>query len=147
MIARSKALFISLEKHQVKYVVIGGVAAILHGVPRMTGDIDLLIEATVENARRMLAVLQDLGYDTADLVDPEGLGQVKYLMFENGIKIDVMLQIPGLDFATAWVNKVTMYTGRQPFYVLAKSDLITAKYAAGRERDLEDAAVLQATEG
>ena len=48
MIARSKALFTSLEKHNVRYVVIGGIAAILHGVPRMTGDIDLFIETTKE---------------------------------------------------------------------------------------------------
>ena len=93
MIARSKALFACLEKNKVKYVVIGGVAAILHGVPRMTGDIDLLIEASLENARCMLQTLQDLGYDTADLVTPEGLAAVKLLMFETGIKIDVMRHI------------------------------------------------------
>lgn len=144
MIARSKALFASLEKHNVKYVVIGGIAAILHGVPRMTGDIDLFIEATVENARRILAVLAELGYDTADLVNPEGLVLVKFLFFENGIKIDVMLQIPGLDFATAWQNKLTRHTGEQMFYILAKEDLIAAKRAAGRQRDLEDVAVLEA---
>ncbi|MEZ4866118.1 MAG: nucleotidyltransferase [Caldilineaceae bacterium] len=143
MIARSKALFASLEKYNVKYVVIGGVAAILHGVPRMTGDIDLLIEATIANAQRMLAVLKDLGYETADLVDPAGLVLVKFLIFENGVKIDVMLQIPGLDFATAWKNKLTRYTGEQPFYVLAKDDLIATKRAAGRQRDLEDVAALE----
>ena len=144
MIARSKALFTSLEKHSVKYVVIGGIAAILHGVPRMTGDIDLFIEATIANAERMLAVLSELGYETARLVKPEGLILVKLLMFENGIKIDIMLQIPGLDFATAWANKLTRQAGEQSFYILAKEDLIAAKRAAGRQRDLEDVAVLEA---
>ncbi len=144
MIARSRTLFTSLEKQKVKYVVIGGVAVVLHGVPRMTGDVDLLIEASVENATRMLAVLHDLGYPTANLVSAQGLSAVKYLMFENGIRIDVMLEIPGIDFATAWANKVTMHTGRQPFYVIAKTDLIIAKRAAGRHQDLEDAAALEA---
>jgi hypothetical protein len=126
--------------------VIGGVAAILHGVPRMTADIDLLIESTVDNAQRMLAVLKDLGYATADLVEAQGLTPVKLLMFENGIKIDVMLQIPGLHFATAWKNKLTMHINEQSFYILAKADLISAKLAAARQRDLEDVAVLQAIE-
>jgi hypothetical protein len=124
-------------------VVIGGVAVILHGVPRMTGDIDLFIEATVENTRRMLMVLEELGYKASDLVTPEGLAAVKLLMFENGIKVDVMLEIPGLDFATAWANKLVMRAGDQEFYLVSKADLIAAKQAAGRQRDLEDVAALQ----
>jgi hypothetical protein len=123
--------------------VIGGVAVVLHGVPRMTGDIDLFIEASVENARRMLAVLRELGYETSDLVTPEGLAAVKLLMFENGIKVDVMLDIPGLDFATAWANKLVKRAGEQEFYLVSKADLIAAKQAAGRPRDLEDVAALQ----
>ena len=145
MITRSRALFASLEKHQVKYVVIGGVAVILHGVPRMTGDIDLFIAATRDNIQRMLSVLQTLGYETADLVTPDGLAAVKLLMFENGIKVDIMLEIPGLDFATAWANKLVLHIDGQEFYLVAKADLIAAKRAAGRRRDLEDVAALTAS--
>jgi hypothetical protein len=143
MITRSKALFAALEKNNVKYVIIGGVAAILYGVPRMTGDIDLFIEASLDNARCLLNALNDLGYDTAELVTPDGLIAVKLLMFENGIKIDVMLDIPGLDFATAWANRETMYAGQQMFYIISKTDLITSKIASGREKDLADVAALQ----
>jgi hypothetical protein len=143
MIARSKALFACLEKNRVNYVVIGGVAAILHGVPRMTGDIDIFIEASPENAGKMLKTLRDLGYETSELVTPAGLIAVKLLMFENGIKIDVMMQIPGLDFATAWANKEVKYAGEQQFYIISKADLIASKLAAGRERDLADVAALR----
>jgi hypothetical protein len=142
MIAHSKALFTSLERNNVKYVVIGGVAAILHGVPRMTADIDLFIEASLDNAQRMLNTLQDLGYETSELVTPEGLVAVKLLMFENGIKIDVMMQIPGVIFETAWANKEVRYAGEQSFYIMSKADLIAAKLASGRQRDLADVAAL-----
>ena len=142
MIARSRALFACLEKHKVKYVVIGGVAAILHGVPRMTGDIDLLIEAKLDNAQRMLDVLKELGYETSDLVTPAELIKVKLLMFENGIKVDVMMHIPGVDFATAWVNKELQYADDQPFYLMSKADLVASKLAAGRQKDLADVEVL-----
>jgi hypothetical protein len=123
-------------------VVIGGVAAILHGVPRMTGDIDIFIEPGAENARRMLNALGDLGYETSELVTPEGLAAVKMLIFENQIKIDVMLKIPGLDFATAWANRQIQSVGDQTFYIVSKADLIASKLASGRKRDLADVAAL-----
>jgi hypothetical protein len=126
-------------------VVIGGVAAILHGVPRMTGDIDLLIEASLDNARRMLAVLKELGYDTSEFVTPAELLSVKLLMFENGIKIDVMMQIPGLDFSTAWNNKEIHCVDEQAFYLVSKADLIASKLAAGRQKDQEDVKALTQT--
>lgn len=142
MITRSKGLFACLKKNRVRYVVIGGVAAILHGVPRMTGDIDIFIKSSHENAGRMLNTLRDLGYETSELVTPAGLTAVKMLMFENGIKIDVMLKIPGVEFATAWANRQIQYIGDQEFYIISKEDLIASKLAAGRKRDLADAAAL-----
>lgn len=143
MISRSKALFASLEKNRVKYVIIGGVAAILHGVPRMTGDIDLFIESGHENAGRMLNTLRELGYETSELITPVGLSAVKMLMFENGIKIDVMLKIPGVAFAEVWANRQIQYIGDQEFYIISKADLIASKLAAGRKRDLDDVAALR----
>ena len=52
MLDRLQAVFRCLHAHDVKYIVIGGIAAALHGVPRATFDLDVLIEATTENARR-----------------------------------------------------------------------------------------------
>ena len=57
MLNQLQAVFACLQRHDVKYVVIGGIAAILHGVPRATFDLDVLIEATDENARRLLDAL------------------------------------------------------------------------------------------
>ncbi|OQY43703.1 MAG: hypothetical protein B6242_14235 [Anaerolineaceae bacterium 4572_78] len=90
-----------------------------------------------------IAWLDDLGYDTAELVTPDGLVAVKFLIFENGIKIDVMLNIPGLDFVTAWANRETMYVGEQVFYIISKTDLIASKLASGRKKDLTDVVALQ----
>ena len=66
-------VFSSLNSHGVKYLVIGGIAAIAHGVPRNTFDLDILIEATPENARRLLDALSDAGLGTALLTSPEEL--------------------------------------------------------------------------
>ena len=51
MLNRLQDVFESFQKHQVKYLIIGGIAAVLHGVPRATFDLDILIEATPDNAQ------------------------------------------------------------------------------------------------
>ena len=65
MLNRLKGVFESFQKHDVKYVVIGGIATILYGVPRATFDLDILIEATPENTHRLLDALIDAGIGTA----------------------------------------------------------------------------------
>jgi hypothetical protein len=54
-----------LNSHRVKYVVIGGTAAVLYGVPRATFDLDILIEATPENASGLLDAFREAGFGTA----------------------------------------------------------------------------------
>lgn len=51
MLNQLQGVFSSLQKHKVKYIVIGGIAAVLHGIPRATFDLDILIEATEENCQ------------------------------------------------------------------------------------------------
>jgi hypothetical protein len=67
MLNQLQGVFSSFQSHNVRYVIIGGIAAILYGVPRATFDLDILIEATPENAQRLLAALLDAGLGTADL--------------------------------------------------------------------------------
>jgi hypothetical protein len=50
MLNRLLDVFASFQRHKVKYLVIGGIAAVLHGVPRATFDLDILIEASSDNA-------------------------------------------------------------------------------------------------
>jgi predicted nucleotidyltransferase len=61
MLNRLRDVFKSFQQHEVKYVVIGGIASVLHGVPRATFDLDILIEATPQNAERLLQALLDAG--------------------------------------------------------------------------------------
>ena len=73
MLNRLQSVFLSFQRHRVKYVVIGGIASILHGVPRATFDLDVLIEASPENARHLLDALLDAGLGTASLTTPEDI--------------------------------------------------------------------------
>jgi len=67
MLNRLKGVFKSFQQHDVRYVVIGGIAAVLYGVPRATFDMEILIEATSENAQQLIDALIDAGMGTATL--------------------------------------------------------------------------------
>ena len=143
MLNQLKGVFSSLQKHDVKYIVIGGIAAVLHGVPRATFDLDILIEATPTNAQKLLDAFMDAGLGTASLVTTDELLAHEITIFKDRVRIDVQTSTPGIDFGKALDNCETMNFQGQIFYVLSKDDLIASKRAAGRKVDLEDVYLLE----
>jgi len=143
MLNRLQGVFASLHRHNVKYVIIGGIAAVLHGVPRATFDLDILIEATPENAQHLLAALLEAQLGTAALTTGEDLLAHEITIFRDWVQIDVQTRTPGIEFAAAWKRRETMCYQGQDFYVVSKADLIASKRAAGREQDLEDVRLLE----
>jgi len=146
MLNRLKGVFKSFQQHDVRYVVIGGIAAVLYGVPRATFDLDILIEATPENAQRLLDALIDAGMGTATLTNTNEILSNEITIFKDRVRIDVQISTPGLQFETAWKRKQTMQYQRQIFYVVSLDDLIRSKRAAGRSVDLEDVRLLELPE-
>ncbi|NCC50823.1 MAG: hypothetical protein EOM20_06350 [Spartobacteria bacterium] len=146
MLNRLQDVFKSFQKHEVKYVVIGGIASILHGVPRATFDLDILIEATPENVSRLLNALLDAGLGTAALTNVENLLANEITIFRDRVRLDVQTATPGIHFDEAWQNKKTVTYQKQAFYILSKEDLIASKRAAGRAVDLEDVRLLELSE-
>jgi hypothetical protein len=143
MLNQLQGVYSSLHKHRVKYVTIGGIAAILHGVPRATFDLDILIEATSDNAQRLLDALLDVGFGTASLVTTERLLAHEITIFRDRVQIDVQTSTPGIVFEEVWKRREVMKYQGQAFYVLSRDDLIASKRAAGRQKDLEDVRLLE----
>lgn len=146
MLNRLTGVFASFQHHRVKYLVIGGIAAVLYGVPRATFDLDILIEASPENARRLLDALSEAGLATASLTCADELIENEITVFQDRVRIDVQTWTPGLDFDAAWEKRREMEYGGQSFYVVSREDLISSKRAAGREVDLEDVRLLELPE-
>jgi hypothetical protein len=136
-------VFKSFQKNKVKYVVLGGIAAIVHGVPRATFDLDILIDPTRKNAQRLLDALLEAGLGTASLTSVEDLLAHEITVFRDRVRIDVQTATPGLRFRDAWRNRETMRFQGQEFFVLSRADLIASKRAAGRPIDLEDVRLLE----
>lgn len=148
MLNRLLDVFASFQRHRVRYLVIGGIAAVLHGVPRATFDLDILIEASAENAQQLLDALMEANFATATLIRADELLAHEITIFKDRVRIDVQTSTPGLKFEDAWQKKVTMTYQGQEFYIAAKDDLIASKRAAGRGKDLEDVRMLEIdTEG
>jgi hypothetical protein len=136
----------ALNAHGVRYLIIGAHAVALHARPRATKDLDILIDPTPANARKVLAALRDFfggadtGYTEADLTDPRWIIQLGVAP----TRIDLVSAIPGLrDFDTAWRHRVDARFGSEAACYLGLDDLISAKTAADRPQDRADVRVLR----
>jgi len=143
MINRLTDVFKSFQKYNVKYLVIGSIAAVLYGVPRATFDLDIIIEASEENARCLLEALLDAGLGTASLTNTEEILSNEITIFKDRVRIDVQTKTPGLIFEDAWKRRQTMNYHGQEFHVVCLEDLVASKKAAGRIVDLEDIRLLE----
>lgn len=138
MLNRLKGVFESFQQHEVRYVVIGGIAAVLYGVPRATFDLYILVETTPENTRRLIDALLDAGMGTASLTNVDEILSNEITIFKDRVRIDVQTSTSGLCFQDAWKRRKTMEYQGQSFYVVSREDLISSKRAAGRDVALED---------
>jgi hypothetical protein len=138
-----KVVFASLNSHNVRYLVIGGVAAIAHGSTRNTFDLDLLIDPTMDNARRLLDAFLAINFGTAALITPEELIANEITVFKDLVNIDVQTKTPGLDFSGAWSRREKMTSHGVDFLVVSLDDLLASKRAAGRPKDLLDIEALE----
>ena len=143
MLNLSKDVFSSLQNHRVRYIVIGGIASVLYGVPRATFDLDILIDANPDNAKKLLDAFLEAKLGTAAMTTPEELVSQEITIFKDRVRIDVQTSTPGLKFEEAWKRRETMEYQNQKFYVASRDDLIASKRASGRPVDLEDVRLLE----
>jgi len=123
----------------VKYLVVGAYAVAAHARPRATGDIDLWVEATAENARRVFRALAAFGAPM-DHIDERTFSEPD-IIFQIGvppIRVDILTAIDGVTFDEAWPNRVVSILGKAPIDVIGRVDLMRNKRSSGRAKDLAD---------
>ena len=153
-----KEIFDSLLKHEVKYLLCGGIAVNLYGIPRMTADIDLLIEWEESNLAKFEKAIGEHGYkrnlffELKTLLSQEL--RLKYIKEKNliaygyssgtlqALSLDVLVDVP-INFEECWNRKEVKQLKDIPVYVLHVDDLITLKEYANREQDRADIANLK----
>ena len=135
-----------LNSHRVRFVIVGAHALAAHGVPRFTGDLDVLVEPTPRNAKKVLEVLRVFGFGSVGVTeaDLDHAGMVVRLG-QPPVGIDILTSISGVGFAAAWKNRARSVLGGIRVNVLGRSDYVKNKKAAGRTKDLLDVALLEET--
>lgn len=137
-----------INKHGVKYFVIGSFALAFHAIPRYTKDIDILVEHSGKNAEKIVRAIEEFGFRCIGLTreDFEKEGTIVYLGKEP-VRIDVLTSADGCDFGKAWKNRNTASYGGERINVVGISDLIRMKRAANRKQDIADLEVLMKAKG
>ena len=139
-----KELLELLNAHNVEYVIVGAYALAFHGVPRFTGDIDLLVKPDLDNAKNILAALKkfgfgSLGLNESDFNEPDKVVQLGIAP----VRIDLITSLTGVSWQKAYSTKVAGKYGDLKVYYLSKDELISNKITLGRKKDLADVEALE----
>jgi hypothetical protein len=135
----------ALVESEAEFVVVGAHAMALHGVPRSTGDLDVLVRPTPENAQRVLEALEVFGAPVqahgVTQADLEAQGNV----YQIGLpprRIDLMTGLSGVDFEEAWSSRIEVEIDGMRIPFLGLETLRRNKQATGRDKDLLDLRLL-----
>ncbi len=139
-----KEILSAFSEEKVEFLVVGAYAMAFHGYVRATGDIDLWIRISDENAERVWRALQTFGAPLFDL-NIEDL-KTPGMVFQIGLvpsRIDVITQIDGVEFEDAWEEHKTVEIENLRIPVIGKTQLLINKKSTGRAKDRNDALWLQ----
>ena len=136
-----------LNKHDIRYCIIGAFALAFHARPRYTKDMDILIEATIDNAKRLLAALREFGFGSLNLSveDFSSKGNIIQLGYEP-VRIDSITSIKGLEFADIWESRIQGPYGKQTVNFIDRQNLIRSKKLSNRAQDKADLDLLLSEE-
>jgi hypothetical protein len=152
-VALFEPVFAALHGAGVRYVVVGGVAVVLHGHARLTADLDLVVDLSAAQAKRTIETLVGLGLEPRAPVDPLGFAEPSqraawikeknmevFSMWSRKdpmLIVDLFVEEP-IPFEDLWARSLVVPLGSISVRVAAIADLISMKLRAGRPQDLLD---------
>ena len=133
-------LLLALSAHNVRFLIVGAYALAIHGRPRATGDLDVWVEATPENAPRVMAALAAFGAPLAGVTERDFSSPG--IVFQMGLapyRIDILTELTGITFAEAWPTRLRApFTPDLAVDYLGREAFIRNKRATNRTKDLGD---------
>lgn len=132
-----------LNKRKVKYLIVGAYAVTFHAQPRNTGDIDFFIQRERSNAKRLLKVFRDFGFESLNLMEDDFLKPDYTVQFGyEPNRIDILSSISGIEFEKAYGTKVAGRFGRERAWFISFKNLLKNKQSIGRKKDEADVELL-----
>jgi hypothetical protein len=130
-----------LNEFQVEYLIVGGFAVMKYGEPRYTKDLDIWVHNSLQNSVRVVEALAKFGAP----LEHDGItaqtftgAQVVYQIGIAPVRIDILTEITGIEFARAWPKRVGSSFFGVPVHFISLDDLMANKRALGRDSDLRD---------
>lgn len=131
----------ALNDKNVEYILVGGYAVILHGYRRATGDMDIWVNRTKENYTRLTRAFSQFGLPVFDMTEKKFLDVDTADVFTFGrppVSIDIITELKGVEFDDAYAHAIQFDESGLSIRFLHLNNLIQAKKAAGRHKDLDD---------
>ena len=137
-----------LNKHKARYCIVGAYALAFYAVPRYTKDMDVFMEQSQDNAKKIMAALREFGFASLnlteeDFMEPNAIIQLGY----EPVRIDLVTAIDGCSFGRIWKNRKKGSYGKQKVFFIGLDDLIRNKQAANRKQDQVDLELLKRYSG
>jgi hypothetical protein len=132
-----------LNKNKVRYCIVGAYAVALYARPRYTKDMDIFVEADQDNARKLVKVLKEFGFEDLELSEDDFMkeGTIIQLGYEP-VRIDLLTSLPGCSFQEVWENKQLGDYGDEKVFYIGLEDLIRNKTVSNRKQDEADLELL-----
>jgi len=135
-----KELLQLLNEFEVEYLIVGGFAVMKYGEPHYTKDLDVWVHNSAQNSLRVVEALKKFGAP----LEHDGITAKTFtepVVYQIGIapvRIDILTEITGVEFADAWLRRVASTFFGVPVNFISLDDLVTNKRALGRDIDLKD---------
>lgn len=137
-----------LNAHSVRYLIVGGYAVAVHGYPRYTGDLDVFVEATPENAQKLVHVFKEFGFDVPELRAPIFVYPTSIVEIgREPVKLQVMSSISGVTFEECLRNRIDIAIDELLVPFIGYEQLLKNKSATGRDKDRVDVTELKRRSG
>lgn len=128
-----------LDEHDVRYLIVGGYAVGYHGYPRATGNMDVWIEATPENADRLVAAVKQFGFDVPELDTDLFVESDRVVRLGNPpLRIELLTSVTGVKFPECYPARDQDEIDGTPVYFIGLEKLKENKRASGRHKDMDD---------
>jgi hypothetical protein len=128
-----------LNARHVEYLIVGAHALGFYGAPRFTGDLDILVNPTLDNAHKIIEALKNFGFESLDhrvedFTDRDSIIQLGV----PPVRIDLITSISGVTWEQAWQGRQKGNFGNISTFYVGKQEFIANKRATGRKKDLAD---------
>ncbi len=127
------------NQHGVKYCIIGAFAVAYHFKPRYTKDLDLFVEPSKENAKKIMTAIKNFGFGSVGLSEEDFSREHQIIQLGvEPVRIDIITSIGSCSFEEAWKTRKAGTYGNEKVHFIGLGELIKSKKAANRPHDIAD---------